>query len=139
MGGISTPTPEGRRRYGNATLVGRANYSQRALIKRDLYAEVSARIVAELEAGTAPWIKPWSATAGANTPCNAVANRPYSGCNVVLLWMTRTAGPIRDIQVLCSMNRGGAGARSLNIELQAALNPAGASSGLVGGLLPATR
>jgi exodeoxyribonuclease V alpha subunit len=31
---------------------------------------------------------------------------------------------IRDIQVLCPMNRGGAGARSLNIELQAALNPA---------------
>jgi exodeoxyribonuclease V alpha subunit len=33
--------------------------------------------------------------------------------------------PIRDIQVLCPMQRGGAGARSLNIELQAALNPAG--------------
>jgi exodeoxyribonuclease V alpha subunit len=33
--------------------------------------------------------------------------------------------PIRDIQVLCPMNRGGLGARSLNIELQAALNPAG--------------
>ena len=32
---------------------------------------------------------------------------------------------IRDIQVLCPMNRGGIGARSLNIELQAALNPAG--------------
>ena len=33
--------------------------------------------------------------------------------------------PIRDIQVLCPMNRGGVGARSLNIELQASLNPAG--------------
>ena len=32
---------------------------------------------------------------------------------------------IRDIQVLCPMNRGGVGARSLNIELQAALNSAG--------------
>jgi exodeoxyribonuclease V alpha subunit len=32
---------------------------------------------------------------------------------------------IRDIQVLCPMNRGGVGARSLNIELQATLNPAG--------------
>jgi exodeoxyribonuclease V alpha subunit len=31
--------------------------------------------------------------------------------------------PIRDVQVLCPMNRGGVGARSLNIELQAALNP----------------
>ena len=33
--------------------------------------------------------------------------------------------PVRDIQILCPMNRGGVGARSLNIELQAALNPAG--------------
>ena len=61
-------------------------------MKRDLYAEVSARIVAELEAGATPWIKPWSATPGANTPCNAVTNRPYSGCNVVLLWMAQAAG-----------------------------------------------
>jgi exodeoxyribonuclease V alpha subunit len=33
--------------------------------------------------------------------------------------------PIHDVQVLCPMNRGGVGARSLNIELQAVLNPAG--------------
>ena len=33
--------------------------------------------------------------------------------------------PIRDIQVLCPMNRGGVGARSLNVELQAVLNPPG--------------
>ena len=33
--------------------------------------------------------------------------------------------PIRDIQILCPMNRGGLGARSLNIDLQKALNPPG--------------
>ena len=33
--------------------------------------------------------------------------------------------PIRDIQVLCPMNRGGLGARSLNLDLQQALNPPG--------------
>ena len=33
--------------------------------------------------------------------------------------------PVRDVQVLCPMNRGGLGARSLNIELQGALNPPG--------------
>jgi len=33
--------------------------------------------------------------------------------------------PVRDVQVLCPMNRGGLGARSLNIELQNALNPPG--------------
>ena len=31
--------------------------------------------------------------------------------------------PIHDIQLLCPMNRGGIGARSLNVELQKALNP----------------
>jgi len=31
--------------------------------------------------------------------------------------------PMRDLQVLCPMNRVGLGARSLNIELQRALNP----------------
>jgi exodeoxyribonuclease V alpha subunit len=34
--------------------------------------------------------------------------------------------PVRDIQVLCPMNRGSLGARSLNIALQEALNPPGA-------------
>jgi exodeoxyribonuclease V alpha subunit len=33
--------------------------------------------------------------------------------------------PIRDIQMLCPMNRGGLGARSLNLDLQQALNPPG--------------
>src|SRR5580693_10205208 len=33
--------------------------------------------------------------------------------------------PMRDVQVLCPMNRGGLGARSLNIELQKVLNPPG--------------
>src|SRR5258705_2328463 len=61
-------------------------------MKKDIYAEVSARIVAELEAGAAPWIKPWSATPGVNAACNAATNRPYSGCNVVLLWMAQAAG-----------------------------------------------
>jgi exodeoxyribonuclease V alpha subunit len=32
--------------------------------------------------------------------------------------------PIKDVQVLCPMNRGGLGARALNVELQRALNPA---------------
>ena len=31
--------------------------------------------------------------------------------------------PVRDIQVLCPMNRGGVGSRALNLELQAVLNP----------------
>jgi exodeoxyribonuclease V alpha subunit len=33
--------------------------------------------------------------------------------------------PVRDVQVLCPMNRGGLGARALNLELQRLLNPPG--------------
>jgi antirestriction protein ArdC len=61
-------------------------------VKRDLYTEVSARIVSELERGAAPWVKPWSVTPGQNVPQNAVTNRPYSGCNVILLWLARNRG-----------------------------------------------
>jgi antirestriction protein ArdC len=59
---------------------------------RDLYFEVSGRILTELQHGALPWIKPWSATAGQNVPQNAVTNRPYSGCNVILLWLARGRG-----------------------------------------------
>ncbi len=61
-------------------------------MKRDLYSQVSARILAELERGAAPWVKPWSATPGQNVPQNALTNRPYSGCNVILLWLARGRG-----------------------------------------------
>lgn len=62
-------------------------------MKRDPYSEATARILAELEAGAAPWVRPWSATPGQNVPCNAVTNRPYSGANVVLLWMANRRTP----------------------------------------------
>jgi len=92
--GVKFPGPlhQIRRGYGTRPLLVAISLANEARMKRDLYAEVSARIVAELEAGAAPSIKPWSATPGANTPCNAVTNRPYSGCNVVPLWMAQAAG-----------------------------------------------
>lgn len=62
-------------------------------MKRDHYSEITARILSELEAGAAPWVKPWSAMPGDHHPFNAATGRPYSGCNVVLLWMaTQSAG-----------------------------------------------
>ena len=54
-----------------------------------LYENVTARILAELENGSAPWIKPWAATPGRNSPHNAATGNAYSGCNVILLWMAQ--------------------------------------------------
>lgn len=61
-------------------------------MKHDIYADITARILAELETGAAPWVKPWSATPGLNHPHNAATGRPYSGCNVVLLWIASQDG-----------------------------------------------
>lgn len=62
-------------------------------MKKDLYASVTNKILAELEQGTAPWVKPWRATAGHNVPCNADSNRPYSGVNVILIWVAMQSNP----------------------------------------------
>jgi len=52
-------------------------------VNRDLYAHITARIIAVLERGTAPWVRCWS-TVDAQ-PMNAATQRPYRGVNVVLL------------------------------------------------------
>jgi hypothetical protein len=39
-------------------LVGRTNSRRAHFMQRDIYSKVPARIIAELEAGAAPWIKP---------------------------------------------------------------------------------
>src|SRR5262245_3573891 len=59
---------------------------------RNLYAEVSTRIADQLAAGTVPWVKPWSVTAGRNVPHNAITGRRYSGVNVVMLWLAMNRG-----------------------------------------------
>jgi exodeoxyribonuclease V alpha subunit len=60
----------------------------------------------------------------ANTPERLVDTLVH----LVARHLPRSQGftPIRDIQVLCPMNVGSVGARSLNIELQKAINPPGA-------------
>lgn len=54
----------------------------------NLYDEVTARIISELEAGRVPWVQPWrgAACAGPSLPRNALTGRSYSGVNVLLLW-----------------------------------------------------
>jgi antirestriction protein ArdC len=52
-----------------------------------LYAEVTQRIIGELEAGRCPWVQPWDNVAAApGLPRNAASGRTYSGINILLLW-----------------------------------------------------
>ena len=50
-----------------------------------MYDEVTARIIAELESGAIPWVKPWSADSSANK--NIVSGKAYRGINRLLLGM----------------------------------------------------
>jgi antirestriction protein ArdC len=55
--------------------------------RQSLYAEVTSRVIAELEAGRLPWVQPWdSAACGCTMPHNAGTGRRYSGINVLILW-----------------------------------------------------
>ncbi len=53
--------------------------------KRDPYQAVTDRIVAALEKGVAPWVRPWRSLGAAGALRNAVSDRAYNGINVLLL------------------------------------------------------
>jgi len=55
----------------------------------DLYQDVTDRIVAAIEAGTPPWVKPWSVSDF--RPRNAKTQRAYRGVNSVLLGLEADA------------------------------------------------
>lgn len=59
-------------------------------MSKQIYAEVSAKILAQLESGVAPWVRPWSTSANGKSrmqPHNLVSNRNYNGINALILTM----------------------------------------------------
>lgn len=52
----------------------------------DIHQQVTDKIIAELEKGAAPWVRPW-AVSGTHMPKNVTSDRKYSGVNVLLLWI----------------------------------------------------
>ena len=54
---------------------------------QELYEHITQSIIKDLEAGVAPWTRPWKlGNAGSIMPVNAATNRPYSGINIPILW-----------------------------------------------------
>ena len=50
---------------------------------KDLYADVTNRIIAALEQGTPPWVCPWRD--GTALPSNLATGKPYRGINILML------------------------------------------------------
>src|SRR5215472_13792776 len=60
--------------------------------RQDVYARITSKIIASLEQGVRPWMKPWNAehTAGRITRPLRYNGQPYSGINILMLWATAT-------------------------------------------------
>ncbi|MCC3750842.1 MAG: ssDNA-binding domain-containing protein [Halorhodospira halophila] len=57
--------------------------------KRDLYQEVTDKIINALEEGVVPWVQPWddkTAAIASGFPVNALNDHPYRGTNTLILW-----------------------------------------------------
>ena len=54
----------------------------------DIYTTITNRIIADLEAGVRPWVKPWRAehAAGRITRPLRHNGQPYAGINILALW-----------------------------------------------------
>lgn len=60
--------------------------------KKDIYQEVTNTIIEALEAGCAPWVKPWAKgqeAVSAEMPVNAISGKAYQGVNTMLLWASQ--------------------------------------------------
>ena len=59
----------------------------------DVYTRVTQKIVADLEQGVRPWLRPWSAEHAAGKISRPLRHNgtPYAGVNVLMLWMEATA------------------------------------------------
>jgi antirestriction protein ArdC len=64
--------------------------SKKTTTKKDLYQEITDRIVAYLEKGVKPWEKPWHAASKHGHVSRPLRynGEPYQGVNVINLWMS---------------------------------------------------
>ena len=61
--------------------------------RRDAYSQITEAILADLEHGVRPWARPWDASHAAGPITRPLRHNglPYSGINVLMLWMSAAA------------------------------------------------
>jgi antirestriction protein ArdC len=69
------------------------NFRSSPAQRRDHYQELTDKIIAALDSGTAPWRRPWdkAAAGGAAAPINAATGHRYRGINLFVLGMSPLA------------------------------------------------
>lgn len=55
------------------------------------HAALVGTLVEKLEAGVAPWVRPWTTTGISDLPTNAATKQHYNGTNIIGLWIAQTA------------------------------------------------
>ncbi|MGX7744026.1 ArdC family protein [Rhodopseudomonas parapalustris] len=62
-------------------------------VREDIYARITDKIIADLEKGVRPWMRPWRAGNAALRVTRPLRHngQPYGGMNVLLLWSEATA------------------------------------------------
>jgi antirestriction protein ArdC len=66
------------------------NNEAQTTTRQDIYSRITSQIIASLEKGVRPWVKPWNAehAAGRITRPLRHNGQPYSGINILSLWMS---------------------------------------------------
>jgi antirestriction protein ArdC len=56
--------------------------------RQDIYTRITLKIVAALEQGVRPWIRPWTADNAAGRITRPLRHNgvPYTGINILMLW-----------------------------------------------------
>ena len=88
-------TTNGGKAKGGATKRSATRKAVEGSERVDLYQEITDEMIAQLEAGTVPWVQPWDGTKTADTagatfdglPQNGATGRTYHGINVLILWI----------------------------------------------------
>src|SRR5579884_3334242 len=67
--------------------------TERTTFMANVYEIITERIIQQLEAGTAPWHKPWTLRGGDGLPRNLVSGYEYRGINTWILLSSGYASP----------------------------------------------
>jgi antirestriction protein ArdC len=82
-----------RQRLQRSAALNLRSKGKQVMEKLDLYTRITNRIVAELEKGCRPWLKPWNAEHAAGRITRPLRHNgtPYRGINILNLWIAATA------------------------------------------------